>query len=63
MRVFRFGENGLIPVGHYIAERRDTFWGVEPSWRASRSEESQRQDTVSRFRRDDGIWIFRYTGG
>jgi hypothetical protein len=64
MRVFRFGESGLTPVGHYIAEDGNNFWGVETFVAGQSAPRSLRGKTLfAGSDRDHGIWIFRYTGG
>ena len=64
MRVFRFGENGLTPVGHYIAEGGNNFWGVETFVAGQSAPRNLRGKTLfAGSDRDFGIQIFRYTGG
>jgi hypothetical protein len=64
VRVFRFGEQGLTPVGHYIARGGNNFWGVETFVAGDAAPKSLRgQRLFAGSDRDHGIWIFRYTGG
>jgi hypothetical protein len=63
MRVFRFGESGLTPVGHYVADGGNNFWGVETFVAGQSAPRSLRGKTLfAGSDRDHGIWIFRYTG-
>jgi hypothetical protein len=64
MRVFRFGEEGLTPVGHYIDGGGNNFWGVETFVAGQSAPRNLRGKTLfAGSDRDHGIWIFRYTGG
>jgi hypothetical protein len=64
MRVFRFGEQGLTPVGHYVAEGGNNFWGVETFVAGQSAPKNLRGKRLfAGSDRDHGIWIFRYTGG
>ena len=64
MRVFRFGEDGLTPVGHYIDKNGNNFWGVETFVAGQSAPRDLRGQTLfAGSDRDYGIQIFRYTGG
>jgi hypothetical protein len=64
VRVFRFGDNGLTPVGHHIAPNGNNFWGIETFVAGESAPRNLRGKTLfAGSDRDHGIFIYRYTGG
>jgi hypothetical protein len=55
MRVFTFGEGGLIEAGKFIDEGGNNFWGVEQF-----TNQNERYFVGSD--RDFGLYVFKYTG-
>ncbi|MBW3555744.1 MAG: hypothetical protein KY454_02280 [Actinobacteria bacterium] len=71
LRVATFGRNGIQEVGHYIAEGGSDFWGVYPLCAGQcllnerdqgRGRNNAKRPLILASDRDDGLWIFRYTG-
>ena len=69
LRVLRFGASGITEAGHYIAPGGNDFWGVYPLFNGQGLTMGGRSKGASHARplilasdRDDGLWIFRYTG-
>ncbi|MBI3286495.1 MAG: hypothetical protein HYZ68_00455 [Chloroflexi bacterium] len=56
LRVIRFDEGGIQEVGHYVDANGNDFWGVQIF------EDAMGRELVATSDRDDGLWIFRYTG-
>lgn len=56
MRVFSFGDNGLTPVGKFIDQGGNDFWGVEDFTTASG------ERLIAGSDRNLGLYLLRYTG-
>ncbi|MCI0345568.1 MAG: hypothetical protein L0221_09025 [Chloroflexi bacterium] len=58
-RVVSFGASGISEVGHYLDVGGNNFWGVQTHRLPADPTET---DYILASDRDDGLWIFRYTG-
>lgn len=63
LRVLRFGSAGLEEVGHYVDAGGNNFWGIEQFTAGPGAPPGLRgKRFIAASDRDQGLWIFRYTG-